>query len=104
MEEKSLDLKDTLEVMTALKLIINTANKVVADGKVDLTDAKYALELLQSYGVFIEAVKDIKIVGDELKNLDEAEFLILGKEVWGLLKGIKSTADGVKEVIKNKKS
>lgn len=104
MEEKSLDLKNTLEVMTALRLIINTANKVVADGKVDLTDAKYALELLQSYGVFIEAVKDIKIVGDELKNLDEAELLILGQEVWGMLKGIKSTADGVKEVIKNKKS
>ena len=104
MEQKSLDLKNTLEVMTALKVIINTANKVVADGKVDLTDAKYALELLQSYGIFIEAVKDIKIVGDELKNLDEAELRILGQEVLGMLKGIKSTADGVKEVIKNKKS
>ena len=101
---KSMDLKNTLEVMDALNLIVSTANKVVADGKVDLSDAKYALELLQNYGVFIAAVKDIELVGEELKNLDEAEMKVLGQKTWEMLKEIKKTVDGVKEVVKAKKA
>lgn len=102
-EVKSMDLKNTLEVMEALNVIIGTANKVAADGKIDLTDAQYALGMLNDYAKFIEAVKDIKIVGAELKNLDEAEMLILGQKTWEMLKEIKKTVDGVKEVVKNKK-
>lgn len=101
--EKSLDLKNTLEVMDGLNVIVSTVNKVLADGKVDLTDAKYALELLNDYGKFIAAVKDIEIVGSELKDLDEAEVLILGNKTWEMLKELKKTVDSVKEVVKTKK-
>ena len=102
--QESLDLKNTLEVLDALHLIISTAGKVAADGKVDLSDAKYALELAQNYAVFLAAVKDVNLVGKELKNLDEAEMLILGKKVWDMLKEIKTTVDGVKEIVKGKKA
>ena len=89
-EEKvtSIDLKDTMEYVAALKLITTQYNAIVEDGKINFDDAKHFMKLASEYKVFVNAIKDSGNVGAELKDLGEGELLMLGSEVFGIIKGM----------------
>lgn len=64
------DLTQTMEVVGALKALVEGYKKAMADGKINIFDAKYLPELVGKVAV---GVKGVKEVGAELKDLDQAE-------------------------------
>lgn len=89
-EQGSMDLKNTLELLKALGFLTEVTGEVLADGKVNLKDLKSVPKLLENYKLFVDAVKEVNLVGKELKDLSEAEMLILAKEVFVLLQTLKN--------------
>jgi len=86
----SLDLKNTLEVLKAFELLTEVLGEVLADGKLTLKDLKAAPKLLTNYKLFFDAVKDVKLVGKEIKDLDERELMLLGKELLVIIRQVKN--------------
>ena len=83
-----MDLKETKEAIAALELLAVDGAKILSDGKVNVADIPVALDLLTKLNVFVEAVKNIKEVPDELKDLDEKEVIELGLCIYGLIKNV----------------
>lgn len=87
MEEK-LDLKETLEVLDAAGLLVETAGKALADGKLGLSDLVHLKDLVSDFSKLSAAVKDFDKVDDELKDLDEAEIAQLAVAAMALVKKV----------------
>ena len=64
------DLTQTMEVVEGLKSLVEAYKKAMADGKINIFDAKYLPEVVSKVAV---AVKGVKQVGVEVKDLDQAE-------------------------------
>jgi hypothetical protein len=79
-------IKETLEVLKAAGKLVEVAGLIAADGKVNVSDLPHLLNLLKELSVFTEAVKDIKLVDDELKNLNQEELLALGSAGFAIAK------------------
>jgi hypothetical protein len=86
----SLDLKESLEMLSGISLILGTVESVLEDGKINLADAPKALELLKSYNKIIEAAKGVKLIPAELKDLDQTEMVQLASALFPLLKQLKN--------------
>lgn len=71
------DLKQTKELFEGLKLVAVAAKKISKDGKVDLSDVGAVIDLAKESSILIDAVKDIKEVPEELKDLEKEELLEL---------------------------
>lgn len=80
--------KEIEEVIKALDLVAEFAAKLFADGKVDGNDFVHVVALLQKADVFVDAVKDVKVAGDELKDVDEQELIKLGLAGYALAKKV----------------
>lgn len=70
-------IKETKELFKGLGLIVKTGKAVAADGKVDFSDLAHAVELAKNSAVIVEAVKDVKEVPAEIKDLSKEELLEL---------------------------
>lgn len=70
-------IKETKELFKGLGLVAKTAKNVAADGKVDFSDLAHVVELAKNSNVLIEAVKDVKEVPAEIKDLEKDELLEL---------------------------
>ena len=92
----SLDLKESLELLKGIKLILNSLNKVFADGKLDWSDATIVLDLAKEYEVLIAAVDGFNYINDELKNLEEHEYIALAMNIFPMLKEIKKLILAIK--------
>lgn len=69
---------DKLEKLAeGLKKAVGIGEKVMSDGKVDWSDSQYAPELFDAVKETIEALKEYKELGEELKDLDGAEAIRL---------------------------
>lgn len=86
---KSLDLKESLEMVKGVSLLLEGIMEVMADGKIGFDDATVLLELAKKYEVFTVAVKDAGLIPAELKDLDETEIVALGLAIYPLLKKMK---------------
>lgn len=71
------DVKESLELLKGLELLGIDYNKVMADGKLDLTDLRVAGDLMGQFPQLQAAVKDVNKVPKELGDLDEAEIMQL---------------------------
>lgn len=71
------DIKETKELFAGLALIAKAAKKIAEDGKVSLLDASHVIDLAKESAVLVAAVKDIKEVPEELKDLEKEELLDL---------------------------
>ena len=80
-------IKETMEVLKALE-VIGVAAKIIAKDGVSMADLPEAIELLRHIDTFIEAVKGASLIGAELKDIDQAELLTLGTEVFSLVQKI----------------
>lgn len=81
-------IKETKELLDGIQTLAVAAKKISHDG-VSIADLPEALELLKKFDVLIEAVKGIDELGEEVKDLDQAELIELGSKVFGLIKSIK---------------
>lgn len=77
MPEAEKTIKETKELFKGLALVVKAGKKVAADGKVDFSDIAHVVELAKSSSVIVEAVKDVKEVPAELKDLSKEELLEL---------------------------
>jgi hypothetical protein len=83
-------IKESLEFVKGIELVGVVTKKVTADGKVNGEDIKHGLEIVTNAQVLIEAVKDIDLIDDEMKDLDEAELIQLGTATFMAIKAIKN--------------
>lgn len=83
-----MDIKNTLEVVEAIKLLGVSGKKIAKDG-VNLADLPEAIELLKQLDKIVVAVEGISELGKELQDIDQAELLQLGTAVFGAFKAIK---------------
>jgi len=66
-------IKESLEVLEAVKVLLASVKKVLADGKVGLGDIGVVFELLRQLSVLNAGVQGADQVPVELKDLDPAE-------------------------------
>lgn len=82
--------KESLEVVAAVKLLGVDVKKALKDGKLNAEDLPIVLDLVKNAQILIDAVEGIAVVGEEVKELDEAEMIALGSALFSAIKEIKS--------------
>lgn len=83
-----MDIKSTKEVVETLEVIGVAAKKIAKDG-INLADIPEAVELIKHIDLFVSTVKDFHLVGQELKDIDQAEIMELGVACFNAFKAIK---------------
>lgn len=82
-------LKESLELLEGVRIVVDAVDEVLEDGKVGLEDLPKLLPLLQDFQKLMDAVSGIREIPGELKDLDESEVLQLGGKVFEIVKAIK---------------
>jgi len=82
-----MNIQASLEVLNAVEVLGVSAKKIAKDG-VNISDLPEAVELLKHVGEFVQAAKDAHLVGEELKDVDQAELIQLGSKVYEIIKAI----------------
>ena len=83
------DIKNIIEVLEAIKVGAVPVKKALADG-LDAADLGALLELVKNYQVFLDAVEGIADIGEEIKDIESAEAVIIASKVFEVIKAIKS--------------
>lgn len=85
-----MDIKNTLEVFAAVDACAVAALKACEDGKLGLLDLRHILEPAKAAAA---AVRDAKLVGAELKDVDAAELeVLLTRSTASALKAVEAFA------------
>ncbi len=82
------DIKNLKELLAGLKLLAVEGKKIAKDG-IGIEDIAAVVDLAKNFDVLAAAVKDINLVEDEIKDLDQAEILELVAELFALVKAVK---------------
>lgn len=82
------DVHATLNVLSAIELVAVKAKKISKDG-VNLADLPEALELLKHLDEIILAAKEVKEIEGEIKDIDQAELILVGSKLFSVVKAIK---------------
>jgi hypothetical protein len=80
------DIKETKEVVVAVADLIKAGLKVVSDGHVSFTDIPVLFGIL---GTLNDAIKGVKLIPAELKDLDQKEITELGQLLVTIIMGFK---------------
>lgn len=81
--------KETLEVVKAIQLIGTDVKKALKDGKLNAEDLPLVLDLVKNSQILIDAVEGVNLIGEEVKELDQAELIELGSALFMAVKAIK---------------
>lgn len=65
--------KEIKELLEGVKVLGIQTKKVLADGKVSLTDLPVLIEVFQNYQVLVDAVQGADQIPNEVKDLDGTE-------------------------------
>lgn len=78
MKVMAMGVKETLEVLEAVKVLAESGKKVLADGKVSIGDIGTLLDLMKKFPVVNAGIQGAELVPVEIKDLDaeEAELLV----------------------------
>lgn len=68
------DIKETLDIFTAVKSLKSAYDLAMEDGKIDIFDFRYLADPISAVR---EAIKDIGKVKEELSDLDKEEIELL---------------------------
>lgn len=85
-------IKETLELLDAVKLLVLKVGDVLEDGKVNLKDLPVLLDLVKKVQVLKTGADGAELIAKEVKDLSQEEAaLLLAKvyEVISSLKGLK---------------
>ena len=88
-------LKETMEILDGLKVLGVAAGKITADGKVDIADLVYLVEVAKNFDVLSLAVRDGDKAVEELKDLDESEIITLVGKVFEVVNAFKEAKKNV---------
>lgn len=80
-------IKESLELFAAIELLAISGIDIAKDG-FDMSDISKVLELVKKSDVIISGVKDIDMLDDEVKDLDQAELMQLGVVAFAMIKKI----------------
>ena len=83
-----MDTKGTLELLNAIEILAVAGKKIAKDG-IGMADIPEAVELLKHIDEIMMAIKDFHLIGEEIKDVDQAELIILGSKVFSMVKAIK---------------
>ena len=83
-----MDVKNTLEVLEALKVAAVAVKEISKDG-IKIDDLPKALELLKNFKVFTVAVEGVGEFGSEFKDIDSAEAVVIVSKLMEALKAVK---------------
>jgi len=83
-------INETLEVLEGLKILGVTAAGALKDGKINVADITYLVDLAKQFDVFKNAVNGADKIVAEAKNLDMAESTIIVAKVFEILSAIKA--------------
>jgi len=84
-----MDIKNTLEILSAVEVLAIAGAKIAKDKKVGMDDLPAAIELAKKFDLVLEAIKDIDQIDEEVKDLDESELIALVSKVLMISKSIK---------------
>lgn len=86
-EAKVIGIKESLELLKAVELVSVAGVEIAKDG-LDASDLEKAYELVKKADVIVEGVKGLDQVDDEVKDLDEQEYIQLGMAAFSLVKNV----------------
>jgi hypothetical protein len=81
MGEQAIGIKETMEVLAGIEVLAMAGKSVMADGKIDLSDAQVLFALLAKQADLMAAFDGAAGVVEEMKDLDGEEFMAIGKRV-----------------------
>lgn len=87
------DIKETLELLEALKLLAVTGARIAEDKKVDLNDLKHLVDMAKKMDVLVEGFKGVKDIPTEFKDLNQIEVMEIVAKVFEIVKEVKDTLD-----------
>jgi hypothetical protein len=91
-------MKNTKEVIKGLEVLVKFGKNVAQDKKVNIKDLVYVKDLLSEKQVLIDAIKDINMVDDEIKEMIKKA---KAGNVDDLISLGESLAQAIKSAIKN---
>lgn len=83
------DIKNIIEVLEAIKAGALPVKAALKDG-LDASDLGKLLDLVKNYQIFLDAVEGIADIGEEIKDLESAEAVIIASKVFEIIKAIKA--------------
>jgi len=83
-------IKETLELLEGVKVLVLESKKVLSDGKVSLSDLPVLLGLLQKFSVLNAAVQGVEDVIAEAKDLSSDEANIVVSKVLEIVAAVKA--------------
>ena len=84
-----MDVKQTLEVLEALQKVGELGAKVLADGKISISDIKYLGEIGEVVTALKVGIEGIELVDDEIKDISLIEAKEIVTKVINIVKAIK---------------
>ena len=84
------DIKNLLELLTAVELLAVTGAKVAKDKEVNKDDLVHVVTLAKNFELIANAVKDVDQLDEELKDLDEAELIAIVSKLFMIVKAVKA--------------
>jgi len=84
-----MDVKQTLEVLEALQKVGELGAKVLADGKISISDIKYLGEIGEVVTALKVGIEGIELVDDEIKDISLIEAKEIVTKVIDIVKAIK---------------
>ena len=88
--QEDVGVKEILEVLEGLKEVGLLAKKAMADGKISISDFPLLMQLLTKHQMLNDAIKDIKLVPTEVKNLSGDEAALIVGKVYSIFSEIKN--------------
>jgi hypothetical protein len=88
--QEDVGVKEILEVLEGLKEVGLLAKKAMADGKISISDFPLLMQLLSKHQMLNDAIKDIKLVPTEVKNLSGDEATLIVGKVYSIFSEIKN--------------
>lgn len=89
-KQESKGIKESLEILKGLRVVVPAGVEVAADGKLSAKDIKPVVEAIKKYDIVVEAVKNGGDAIGEAKDYDIAELALIGAETLELIKDIKA--------------
>lgn len=84
-------IKETLELLEGIKVLVQTGADVFADGKITLTDLPKLANIAKNFTTLKDAMVGINLVDDEIKDLDAAETQQIIAKVFEIVAAVKGT-------------
>jgi hypothetical protein len=94
--ETTQDINELLELLDGISVLVNTGVAIGADKQVNASDLTHVVGLLNEVSTIVDAVKGLKELPAEVKDLDQNEVLQLGARVFEMVKDAKTVYENNK--------